>query len=73
MAYFRSLSAVKWPGVIPDAAGEARGYVCYLRHLCEEQLPPALLLLFPILRERENHRNARGRGQVVLAGFESLS
>lgn len=39
MAYFRSLSAVKWPNMIPDAVGVARGYSCYPRHLCEEQLP----------------------------------
>lgn len=25
--------------MIPDAVGEARGYSCYPRHLCEEQLP----------------------------------
>lgn len=36
--HFRSLSTVKWLNVIPDAGGVARGYSCYPRHLCEEQL-----------------------------------
>lgn len=61
------LTLWEWPGVtaaIPDIS---------VKSSCLSFL---LLLLFPviILGEWENHRNAKGKGQVVLAGFrKSLS
>lgn len=59
------LTLWEWPGVtaaIPDIP---------VKSSCL-----SFLLLFPVIifREWENHRNAKGKGQVVLAGFrKSLS
>lgn len=64
MAYFRSLLTVKWPNMIPDALGGARGYSCSPRLLCAWQLPPPFLLLHP-LRMRKPHRSQRKRAGVV--------
>lgn len=67
MVYFRSPSAIKWLCVIPDAVGVARGYNCYSRHLCEEQL---LLSLPP--QGTGKPQECQGKRQVVLAGFEKF-
>lgn len=64
MAYFRSLLTVRWPNMIPDALGGARGYSCSPRLLCAWQLPPPFLLLHP-LRMRKPHRSQRKRAGVV--------
>ena len=75
MAYFRSPLTAKWPNMIPDALGGARGYSCSPRRLCAWQLPPRPLLLhtLKIGKQQESQKKRRcdwgTRGQVLLAAF----